>query len=88
VSSFSPTFKDTNKKASMYAIIKNRVSQIDRWITLGFELPVPGNGARKRGLLTVQNRAQVHRKPTGDLVLFHQGGFSLDLSIQGSEANS
>jgi hypothetical protein len=38
-------------------------------------------------LLTVQNRAQVHRKPTGDLVPFHQGGSSLDLSIQGLEAN-
>jgi hypothetical protein len=57
-------------KASMYAIIKIRVSQRDRWITLGFELPIPGNGARKRALLTVQNRAQVHRKPTGDLVPF------------------
>jgi hypothetical protein len=54
----------------MYAIIKIRVSQRDRWITLEFELPIPGNGARKRGLLTVQNRAQVHRKPTGDLVPF------------------
>jgi hypothetical protein len=70
VSSFSPTFKDTNKKASIYAIIRIRVSQRDRWIALGFELPIPGNGARKRGLLTVQNRAQVHRKPTGDLVPF------------------
>jgi hypothetical protein len=37
----------------MYAIIKIRVNQRDRWITLGFELPIPGNGARKRGLLTV-----------------------------------
>jgi hypothetical protein len=64
VSSFSPTFKDTNKKASIYAIIEIRVSQRDRWITLGFELPIPGNGDRKRGLLTVQNRAQ------GDLVPF------------------
>jgi hypothetical protein len=70
VSSFSPTFKDTNKKASIYEIIKIRVSQKDRWIALGFELPIPGNGARKRGLLTVQNRAQVHLKPTGDLVPF------------------
>ena len=70
VSSFSPTFKDTNKKASIYAIIEIRVSQRERWIALGFELPIPGNGARKRGLLTVQNRAQVHRKPTGDLVPF------------------
>jgi hypothetical protein len=51
VSSFSPTFKDTNKKASIYAIIKIRVSQRDRWIALGFELPIPGNGARKRGLV-------------------------------------
>jgi hypothetical protein len=33
-------------------------------------LPIPGNDARKTGLLTVQNRAQVHRKPTGDLVPF------------------
>jgi hypothetical protein len=41
-----------------------------------------------RRLLTVQNRAQVRRKPTCDLVPFHQGGSSLDLSIQGSEANS
>jgi hypothetical protein len=70
VSSFSPTFKDTNKKVRIYAIIKIRVSQRDRWIALGFELPILGNGARKRGLLTVQNRAQVHRKPTGDLVPF------------------
>jgi hypothetical protein len=54
----------------MYAIIKIRVSQRDRWITLGFELPIPGNGARKSGFLTVQNRAQVHCKPTGDLVPF------------------
>jgi hypothetical protein len=54
----------------MYAIIKIRVSQRDRWIALGFELPIPGNGTRKRGLLTVQNRAQVHRKPMGDLVPF------------------
>jgi hypothetical protein len=54
----------------MYAIIKIRVSQRDRWIAQGFELPIPGNGARKRGLLTVQNRAQVHHKPTGDLVPF------------------
>jgi hypothetical protein len=51
--SFSPTFKDTNKKASIYAIIKIRVSKRDRWITLGFELSIPGNGARKMGLLTV-----------------------------------
>jgi hypothetical protein len=70
VSCFSPTFKDTNKKASIYAIIKISVSQRDRWIALGFELPIPGNSARKRGLLTVQNHAQVHRKPTGDLVPF------------------
>jgi hypothetical protein len=35
----------------------------------------------------VQNRAQVHRKPTGDLVPFSPRRFSLDLSIQGSEAN-
>jgi hypothetical protein len=53
VSSFSPTFKDTNKKASIYAIIEIGVSQKDRWIALGFELPISGNGARKRGLLTV-----------------------------------
>jgi hypothetical protein len=70
VSRFSPIFKDTNKKASIYAIIEIRVSQRDRWIALGFELPIPGNGARKRGLLTVQNHAQVHHKPTGDLVPF------------------
>jgi transposase InsO family protein len=54
-----------------------------KWVVL-----IPGNGTRKRGLLTVQNRAQVHRKPTSDLVPFHQGGSSLDLSIQGSETNS
>jgi hypothetical protein len=48
VSSFSPTFKDTNKKASIYAIIEIRVSQRNRWIALGFKLPIPGNGARKR----------------------------------------
>jgi hypothetical protein len=54
----------------MYAIIKIRVSQRDRWIALGFKFLIPGNGARKRGLLTVQNRAQVHRKPMGDLVHF------------------
>jgi hypothetical protein len=53
VSSFSATFKDTNKKASIYAIIEIRVSQKDRWIALGFELLIPGNGARKRGLLMV-----------------------------------
>jgi hypothetical protein len=70
VSRFSPTFKDTNKKASIYVIIEIRVSQKNRWITLGFELPILGNGARKRSLLTVQNRDQVHRKPTGDLVPF------------------
>jgi hypothetical protein len=70
VYSFSPTFKDTNKKANIYAIIEIRVSQRDRWIALKFELPILGNGARKRGLLTVRNRAQVHRKPTGDLVPF------------------
>jgi hypothetical protein len=70
VSSFIFTFKDTNKKASIYAIIETRVSQRDRWITLGFELPIPSNGARKRGLLTVQNRAQVHHRPMGDLVPF------------------
>jgi hypothetical protein len=63
------------------------VSQKDRWIALGFELPIHGNGARKRGLLTVQNRAQVHRKPTGDLVPFSLRRVLLDLSIQGSEAN-
>jgi hypothetical protein len=51
VSSFSPTFKDTNKKASIYAIIKIRVSERDRWIALGFELLIPGNGARKKGLV-------------------------------------
>jgi hypothetical protein len=28
-----------------------------------------------------------HRKPTGDLVSFHQGGTYLDLPIQGSEEN-
>jgi hypothetical protein len=70
VYSFSPTFKDTNKKASMYAITKIRVSQKDRWIPLGFELPIPGNSTRKGGLLMVLNCAQVHRKPTGDLVRF------------------
>jgi hypothetical protein len=86
VSSFSPTFKDTNKKASIYAIIKIRVSQKYRWIALGFELPIPGNGARKRGLLMVQNRAQVHRSLRVTWCLFHQGGSSLDLSVQGSEA--
>jgi hypothetical protein len=42
----------------------------------------------KTGLLTLQNHAQVHCKPTADLVPFHQGGSSLDLSIQGSKANS
>jgi hypothetical protein len=57
----------------MYPIIKIRVSQRDRWIAaLGFELSTPGNSAGKRGMLTVQNRAQVHRKPTGDLVPFSQ----------------
>jgi hypothetical protein len=70
VSSFSPTFKDTNKKAIIYAITKIRVSQKDRWMALGFELPIPSIGARKRGLLMVQNCAQVHCKPTGDLVPF------------------
>jgi hypothetical protein len=47
VSSFSPTFKDTNKKASMYAIIKIRVSQRDRWMALGFELPIPATAPEK-----------------------------------------
>jgi hypothetical protein len=56
VSSFPPTFKDTNKKANIYAmktlgLVKRK---IDRPM---FELPIPGNNARKRGLLTVQNRA-------------------------------
>jgi hypothetical protein len=51
VSSFSPTFKDTNKKASIYAIIKIRVSQRDRGIALGFEMSIPGNDARKKGLV-------------------------------------
>jgi hypothetical protein len=37
----------------MYAIIKIRASQRDRWIALGFELLILGNDARKRGLLTV-----------------------------------
>jgi hypothetical protein len=32
VSSFLPTFKDINKKASIYAIIEIKVSQRDRWI--------------------------------------------------------
>jgi hypothetical protein len=49
VFSILPTFKDTNKKASIYAIIEIRVSQRDRWIILGFELPIPDNGAIKRG---------------------------------------
>jgi hypothetical protein len=31
----------------MYAIIKIRVSQRDRWIALGFELLIPDNSARK-----------------------------------------
>jgi hypothetical protein len=48
----------------------------------------PRQWREKKGFLTVQNRAQVHRKPKGDLVPFHQGGSSLDFSIQGSEANS
>jgi hypothetical protein len=30
----------------------------------------PRQRRQKRGLLMVQNRAQVHRKPTGDLVPF------------------
>jgi hypothetical protein len=51
VYSFSPTFKDTNKKANIYAIIEIRVSQRDRWIALKFELPILGNGARKKGLV-------------------------------------
>jgi hypothetical protein len=47
------------------------------------QVKITNNLSKK--LLTVQNRAQVHRKPTGDLVPFHQGGSSLDLSIQGSK---
>jgi hypothetical protein len=43
---------------------------------------------KRASLLTVQNRAQVHRKPTRDLVPFSPRGSSLDLSIQGSKANS
>jgi hypothetical protein len=50
VSRFSPTFKDRNNKASIYVIIEIRVSQRDRWIALGFELPIPGNG-QKKGLV-------------------------------------
>jgi hypothetical protein len=41
-------FKDTNKKTNVYAIIKISVSQIERYTTLGFELPIPSNDARKR----------------------------------------
>jgi hypothetical protein len=37
----------------MYVIIKIRVNQRDRWIALGFQLLIPGTGAKKRGLLTV-----------------------------------
>jgi hypothetical protein len=70
VSSFSHTFKDTNKKEIIYAIIEIRVSQRDRWIALGFELSIPVNGARKRGLSTEQNHVEVHRKRTCDLVPF------------------
>jgi hypothetical protein len=63
VSSFLPTFKDTNKKANIYAIIKIRVSQRDRWIALGFELPIPGHSTRKKGHVDGS-------KPSGDLVPF------------------
>jgi hypothetical protein len=38
--------------------------------------------------LLVQNRVEVHRKHPCDLVPFSPRGSSLDLSIQGSEANS
>jgi hypothetical protein len=45
-------------------------------------------GDKDKVVLTVKNRDQVHRKPTGDLMPFSPRRSSLDLSIQGSEANS
>jgi hypothetical protein len=38
---------DTKKKHRIYAIMKLGLAQKDRLISLGFELPIPGNGARK-----------------------------------------
>jgi hypothetical protein len=70
VSRVLPAFKDTNKKYRVYERVKLGLVQINRYIALGFELPIPDNGTRKRGLLTVQNHAQVHRKRKGDLVPF------------------
>jgi hypothetical protein len=87
MSSLSPAFKDTKKKTSVYTILRIRVSQRDRWISLGFELPIPGNGARKRGLLMGKTVLKFTASLRVTWCLFHQGGFSLDLSIQGSEEN-
>jgi hypothetical protein len=69
MSSFPPTFKDTNKKASVYAMIKLGLVKIkiDR---PRFRVAGPRQQRQKKGLLTAQNRAQVHRKPKGDLVPF------------------
>jgi hypothetical protein len=62
-------FKDTNKKHRIYAAIK--LGLVKRKIDHP-RVPVADlrQRARKRGLLTVQNRAQVHRKSTSDLVPF------------------
>jgi hypothetical protein len=47
VSRVLPAFKDTNKKHKLYAIIK--LEFVKRKIEYqGFELPIPGNDARKR----------------------------------------
>jgi hypothetical protein len=69
VSSFPPTFKDTNKKASVYAMIKLGLVKIK----IGHPrigVADPWQQCQKKGLVDVQNRAQVHCKPTGDLVPF------------------
>jgi hypothetical protein len=47
----------------------------------------PRQRRQKRGLLMVQNCAQGHASVGVTWYLFHQGGSSLDLSIQGSEVN-
>jgi hypothetical protein len=69
MSSFPPTFKDTNKKESVYVMIKLGLvkRKIDR---PRVRVADPRQRRQKKGLVDDANRAQVHRKPTGDLVPF------------------
>jgi hypothetical protein len=68
VSSFPPTIKDTNKKASVYAMIK--LGLFKRKIDFPrVRVADPRQRRQKKGLVD-QNRAQVHHKLTGDLVPF------------------